>query len=217
MDGKPRLVWLALLALVVTPWVQADPQVRVVGLFPNAAVVNIDGERHMLRVGRPGPAGVELVAADSNTATLRINGQVRQLGLQREYTEGFTAPERQQVVIARGQGGHYRTTGSINGRVVQFMVDTGATSIAMSSVEAQRIGVDYRLQGTQTMVNTASAQVPAYRVRLDRVKVGDIELTGVEALVLEGRFPQEILLGNSYLSRVSMRDENGTLLLERRF
>ncbi|MBP77008.1 MAG: TIGR02281 family clan AA aspartic protease, partial [Pseudomonadales bacterium] len=75
--------------LTAASLVSAATDVRVVGLFANAAVVNIDGQRHMLRVGKPPVNGVELIAADSQTATLRVDGQTRQFGLQREYTEGF--------------------------------------------------------------------------------------------------------------------------------
>lgn len=196
--------------------VAAEPSVRVVGLFSGAAVVNIDGQRHMLRIGKPGPQGVELVAADSNTATLRINGQTRQFGMQRDYTDGFAQRATTQVSIPRGAGGHYRVTGSINGQTVRFMVDTGATSVAMSSFEAQRLGIDYRVDGSEVRATTASGQVAGYRVALNRVKVGDVELTNVDGLILEGGFPTEVLLGNSYLNRVRMVDQNGTLILESR-
>ena len=195
----------------------AATEVRVVGLFANAAVVNIDGQRHMLRVGKPPVNGVELIAADSQTATLRVDGQTRQFGLQREYTEGFAQSERQQVSIPRGEGGHFRVTGSINGQTVSFMVDTGATSVSMSSVQARRLGIDYALSGTPVRAATASSAVDGYQVTLARVKVGDIELSNVQALVLEGRFPLEVLLGMSWLSRVRMDEQDNLLLLERKY
>ncbi|MEH6501024.1 MAG: TIGR02281 family clan AA aspartic protease [Pseudoalteromonas distincta] len=194
----------------------AEPAVRVVGLFSGAAVVNIDGQRHMLRIGKPGPQGVELLAADSRTATLRINGQVRELGMQREYTEGFAQRQTLQVSIPRGPGGHYRVTGSINGQIVPFMVDTGATSVAMNAFQAQRLGINYRQVGVEVQATTASGQVAGYRVKLDRVKVGEVELANVDGLILEGGFPTEVLLGNSYLNRVRMIDQNGSLVLETR-
>lgn len=212
-----RLVMvLALNAIAGVGVATAEPQVRVVGLFSNAAVVNIDGQRHMLRIGKPGPHAVELLAADSRTATLRINGQTRQLSLQRDYSDGFAEVERKQVTIGRGAGGHFRTVGSINGQNVQFMLDTGATSVGMNSGQAERLGIDYRLTGIPIITTTASGQEQAYRVTLDRVKVGDIELTNVAGVVLEGAFPTEVLLGNSYLSRVRMIDNGETLLLESR-
>ncbi|MBL4835339.1 MAG: TIGR02281 family clan AA aspartic protease [Pseudomonas sp.] len=216
-SGFARAAQLTALSLgLVSALAWAEPQVRVVGLFADAAVVNIDGQRHMLRIGKPGPQGVELLAADSRTATLRINGRTRQLSLQRDYTEGFAEVERKQVAIGRGVGGHFRTVGSINGQNVQFMLDTGATSVAMNSGQAQRLGIDYRLTGVPIVTSTASGQAPAYKVTLNRVKVGDIELTNVVGVVLDGAFPTEVLLGNSYLSRVRMIDNGETLLLESR-
>jgi len=203
--------------LTAASLVSAATDVRVVGLFANAAVVNIDGQRHMLRVGKPPVNGVELIAADSQTATLRVDGQTRQFGLQREYTEGFAQSERQQVSIPRGEGGHFRVTGSINGQTVSFMVDTGTTSVSMSSVQARRLGIDYALSGTPVRAATASSAVDGYQVTLARVKVGDIELSNVQALVLEGRFPLEVLLGMSWLSRVRMDEQDNLLLLERKY
>ncbi|SDS82502.1 aspartyl protease family protein [Halopseudomonas sabulinigri] len=207
------LLPLALLASAA--W--AEPVVRVVGLFANAAVVNIDGQRHMLRAGKPGPQGVTLISANSTSATISINGQRRQYGLQREYTEGFAERDTQQVSIARGEGGHFIAHGSINGHNVQFMVDTGATSVAMNAFQARRLGIDFLVTGTEVRANTASANVKAYRVQLDRVKVGDIELRDVQGLVLEGGFPTDVLLGMSWLSRVRMDDQGSTLVLERKY
>jgi len=207
------LLPLALLASAA--W--AEPVVRVVGLFANAAVVNIDGQRHMLRAGQPGPQGVTLISANSTSATISINGQRRQYGLQREYTEGFAERDTQQVSIARGEGGHFIAHGSINGHNVQFMVDTGATSVAMNAFQARRLGIDFLVTGTEVRANTASANVKAYRVQLDRVKVGDIELRDVQGLVLEGGFPTDVLLGMSWLSRVRMDDQGSTLVLERKY
>jgi aspartyl protease family protein len=209
--------WIVLGLAAAVGSLSAEPRVRVVGLFSGAAVVNIDGQRHMLRIGKPGPQGVELLAADSRAATLRINGETRQLSMQRDYTDGFAEVERQQVSIARTAGGHFRTIGSINGQNVQFMLDTGATSVAMNSFQAQRLGIDFRLNGTLIMASTASGQERGYRVTLDRVKVGDIELSNVDGLVLEGGFPTEVLLGNSYLSRIRMVDNGETLMLESRY
>ncbi len=210
---KSGVLPLALLASAA--W--AEPVVRVVGLFANAAVVNIDGQRHMLRAGKPGPQGVTLISADSNSATISINGQRREYGLQREYTEGFAERDTQQVSIARGEGGHFIAHGSINGHNVQFMVDTGATSVAMNAFQARRLGIDFLVTGTEVRANTASANVKAYRVQLDRVKVGDIELRDVQGLVLEGGFPTDVLLGMSWLSRVRMDDQGSSLMLERKY
>lgn len=86
----------------------AAPQVFVVGLFPGAAVLNVDGQRKLVRVGQTGPQGVQVVSADSRKAVLRIDGVERTYELSREYNEaGYSAPQRQSFSIARGTGGHY--------------------------------------------------------------------------------------------------------------
>jgi aspartyl protease family protein len=208
---------LLLLLAFIAPLASAEPAVRVVGLFQNAAVVSIDGQRQMLRVGQPAHNGVELLAADSRSATLRIAGRTRTLALESDLSAPAAPVERQRVSIPRTAGGHYRITGSINGQSVPFMVDTGATSVAMNAQQARRLGIDFRVRGTLVQATTASGHVQAYRVKLDRVKVGEIELTNIDGLVLDGAFPQDVLLGMSWLSQVRMDDQQTTLILERRY
>jgi aspartyl protease family protein len=91
------------------------PQVRVVGRFPGAAVLNVDGQRKLVKVGQTGPGGVVVVSADSRGAVLRVDGVERSYGLSREYSEGFAAPVKKQLSIAKGIGGHYWVAGSVNG------------------------------------------------------------------------------------------------------
>jgi aspartyl protease family protein len=201
---------LSLLSFAVT----AAPRVQVVGLFPGAAVLNVDGQRKLVRVGQVGPGGVEVLSADSKGAVLRVEGIERHYGLSRELSAGFAEPERRQLSIAQGQGGHYWVAGSINGQPVQFLVDTGATSVAINEIQARRLGIDYRVNGRQMVVNTASGTAKAWRVQLNSVKVGAIDVLGVEAVVLEGTAPSDALLGMSFLGRVSWREDQGVLKLE---
>ncbi|NKQ11081.1 retropepsin-like aspartic protease family protein [Pseudomonas sp. SST3] len=192
----------------------AAPRVQVVGLFPGAAVLNVDGQRKLVRVGQVGPGGVEVLSADSKGAVLRVEGIERQYGLSRELSAGFAEPERRQLSIAQGQGGHYWVAGSINAQPVQFLVDTGATSVAINEIQARRLGIDYRVDGRQMVVNTASGTAKAWRVQLNSVKVGTIDVLGVEAVVVEGAAPSDALLGMSFLGRVSWREDQGVLKLE---
>ncbi|RJG12161.1 TIGR02281 family clan AA aspartic protease [Pseudomonas cavernicola] len=200
--------------LLSAPALWAAPQVQVVGLFPGAAVLNVDGQRKLVKVGQTGPGGVMVVSANSHGAVLRVDGVERAYSLSREYSEGFAAPTKTQLSIAKGIGGHYWVAGSIGGQPVQFLVDTGATSIALNDAQAKRLGIDYRMEGQPMMVSTASGTAKAWRIKLDRVKVGALELLGVEAAVMEGDAPTEALLGMSFLNRVSWREEQGVLILE---
>ena len=200
--------------LLASPLVAA-PQGQVVGLFPGAAVVTIDGQRQLLKLGQSGPAGVTLVSADARGAVLRVDGVDRSYGLSREYSaDGYAEPQRQQLSIARGMGGHYWTAGSINGQNVQFLVDTGASSVAMNEAQAKRLGLDYQTRGQPMQVNTAGGVVPAWRMTLNSVKVGSLEVLGVEAAIIAGGSPSEVLLGMSFLNRVGWREEQGVLRLQ---
>lgn len=204
----------AALALLCSGFAWAAGQVQVVGLFPGAAVLNVDGQRKLVRVGQTGPGGVQVISVDKQGAVLRVDGVERAYPLSREYSAGFAEPVKKRLSIAKGIGGHYWVAGSINGQTVQFLVDTGATSVALNDAHARRLGIDYRVSGRPLQVSTASGTARGWRVNLDRVKVGDLEVLGVEAVILEGDAPHEALLGMSFLGRVGWREEQGMLVLE---
>lgn len=212
MGRLEHLLVAGLLALVGSA--QAATQVQVVGLFPGAAVLNVDGLRKLVKVGQTGPGGVQVISADSRGAVLRVDGVERPYSLSRESSAGFAAPGKSQTSIARGGDGHYRVAGSIGGQPMQFLVDTGATSIALNESQARRLGIDFRAQGRPMVVNTASGTARAWLVNLNRVKAGPLEVLGVEAAVLEGESPTDALLGMSFLNRVRWREDQGLLVLE---
>lgn len=216
MNIPHRCALFFTLLLIAGPTL-AEPAIRVVGLFSGAAVVTIDGQRHMLRVGKPGPQGIELLSADSSGARLAINGKPREFRLQKDFSQSNAQQEQQRVVVPRGQGGHFRIQGSINGHGVPFLIDTGATSVAMNSAHARRLGIDYKVTGTRVGVTTASGIADGYRVRLDRIKAGEIDLYNIEGMVLEGSYPTEVLLGMTFLSRLRLVDEGDILVMERRY
>ena len=133
-------LFVASALLALSPLLQAETQVQVVGLFPNAAVLLVDGQRKLVKAGQTGPGGVRVLSADSKGALLEVDGVQRSYGLSREYNQaGSAAPQKTQVSISRGVGNHYWIAGSIDGHPVQFMVDTGATSVAMNEGQARRL------------------------------------------------------------------------------
>lgn len=211
----PRFFVLVSLLLAASLAKATPGQVQVVGLFPNAAVLTVDGERKLVRVGETGPGGVVLLEVDSQGAKLRIAGQVRRIELGREHSAGFSAPARQQVSIDRGEGGHYRVIGAVNGVSLPLLIDTGATSLAINEQQARRLGLDYQ-KGTPMRANTANGVVNGWRVYLERVNIGGLEVPGVEAVVLQGNALSQALLGMSFLNRVRWREEHGVLVLESR-
>lgn len=205
----------ALLSILISPSLWAL-EVEVKGLFEGGAIVQVNGKSRMMRAGERSPEGVLLVAADMKSATLEIDGERQTLGISRRISTRFTEAEKGTVRIQSGRGGHYFTPGRINGHAVDFIVDTGATAVAMNLPTAQRLGINYRA-GQRVSISTASGVAAGYSVMLDSVRVGAIEVSKVEAIVSMGNFPSEILLGNSYLNKVDMRRESGVLVLEARF
>jgi aspartyl protease family protein len=160
----------------------------VVSTQGDQAVLEIAGKRHTLRVG-DAPASVGSGGA------------------------GDAGGNR--VVLSAGSGGHFFTQGQINGQSVQLVVDTGASVVSLSAADAQRIGLNYQ-NGQPTRLSTANGVIPAWRVRLGSLRVGDVVVYDVDAVVSSGAMPY-VLLGNSFLSRFQMTRTNDQMVLDKRF
>jgi aspartyl protease family protein len=102
----------------------------------------------------------------------------------------------------------------VNGLPLRFLVDTGASMVMLPAADARRLGIDYP-SAPKTQVQTAAGTISAYLVTLDRVKIGAIELSGIDGIVVEGG--QTPLLGMSFLNRVEMRRNGDSMTLIRRF
>jgi aspartyl protease family protein len=116
--------------------------------------------------------------------------------------------------MSSGPGGHYTTPGTINGQATSFLIDTGATSVAMSQAEADKLGLRY-INGKHIVTQTANGTVPAYLIELSSIRIGDIEVRNVSAIVIPAQMPH-VLLGNSFLNRFQLRRENDVMTLELR-
>ena len=206
-----------LLVLLSLASAQAATKVTVVGLFKNTAIVVIDGTRRLLRSGDTSPEGVKLISATSSEAVLEIDGEQKHYGLGGQIGGSYARPEQAKVRIWPTPDRMYVVLGSINGFPVKFIVDTGATLVSLSGREAKRLGIDYRVVGTPGQSSTASGVEKIYVVNLTKVKVGDIEIRNVRGAVHDGDFPPATLLGMSFLSRLTMRQDGLVLELEKKF
>ena len=193
----------------------AAENIQVQALFPGKAMLEINGESKVLSVGQT-HAGVTMISATSSHTVLEING------VQKTYKPGsaisVTYQQPQQIreqVMAYSQG-MYFTPGSINGRSARLLVDTGATFVAMSASDARNLGIIFRQHGELTQVSTASGLVPAWRIKLASVKLGQLEQKNIDAVVVEGNYPQVILLGMSFLDRLKVTKENGKMTIEQK-
>jgi aspartyl protease family protein len=181
-----------------------------------AAILAVDGGNpKTVRVGESW-RGITVLGVEGERATVEAEGRKRVLVRGQTYRPRETASSgRQSVMLTVDRSGHFMHEGTINGQPIRFLVDTGASTIAMPAAEARRLGIDYR-KGVLGSSQTANGSVPVYVVRLDRVGLGAIELTGVDAVVIEQGL-NVTLLGMSFLSRVDMRREGETMTLIRRF
>lgn len=191
--------------------------VVVVGLFSGKAVVMVNGGApRTLSAGQATPEGVRLVRADADSAELEIDGKRQLLRLGGGRYGGGAAGESPSAKLYADGDGHFISDCTINGIRVRFVVDTGATAVAMSSREAVRLGLNYR-NGSRERATTANGTIIVYTVKLDTMRVGGIELHNVDAIVNDGDHPTLVLLGMSFLNRVDMRREGTLLTLTQRY
>ena len=207
---------IGLLFFFITTHFVFATDIVVLGLFKNKAIVKIDGKQRTLKKGKTSPEGVTLISADSDVATLEVAGKQSDFKLGHHVSTNFKQKHLAEAKIMPVNG-MYSTTGFINGHPVNLLVDTGATWIAMNVHQARRLSINFRYIGKRGSVSTANGVVPVYRVVLDKVKVGEIELRNVAAGVLEGDSPREVLLGNSFLNRVEMQRQGQVMLLRQKF
>jgi len=206
------LAVIALLTALAAPaWAT---RINVVGVFGDRALVSVDGgEPRTMRVGQVAGTA-RLLEVQGNAATFEIGGQRRVLTLG-QYGAAAASGDNAKVVLRAAQGGHFFAEATVNTGTVRFMVDTGATTIALSASDARRLGINYR-NAPMGRANTANGSRPVWKVKLDSVKIGDITMNGVDAMIMDGGLVMP-LLGMSFLSRTNMNQQGDTLTLTKRY
>jgi aspartyl protease family protein len=198
--------------------VAAETQINVAGLFSGKAILAVNGGKpKTYAAGQTTPEGVRILSADSSKVVLEIDGKRRELGMGQGISLGGSAGSGAQTATLYGNhDGHFFGEGYINGSPIKFLVDTGATTVAMSSVEARRLGLNY-MSGQVGAASTAGGMVKAYRVSLNTMKIGSIVLHQVDALVLDGNSPPFVLLGMTVLNRVQMQRDGMVMTLTKKY
>jgi len=211
--------WRAALAGALLGALAAGAQAQSVafsGMLGDKALLIIDGQARAVPVGAT-VQGVKLVKLDGGQAQIEANGKVQILRL------GGTAVVAgdpggggggARIILPVGSGGHYGGLASINGHPIPFMVDTGATLVAMSVDTAAQLGLDFS-SSTATHAISANGTVSARRLTLSRVTVGDVTIYNVDAMVLPQSMPI-VLLGNSFLSHFQMHSDSNSLVLDKK-
>lgn len=191
--------------------------VSMSGSLGDKALLVIDGAPRTVAAGTT-VQGVKLVSVSGSDAVVEVKGKRVTLAMGGAQVNLGGVPSDgggTQIVLTAGSGGHFITSGSINGKAVRFLVDTGATYVSMGAAQAQELGVDFA-KGQRGVSNTANGQMAVYKVKLNSVRVGDVQLYDVDGLVSLQPMPA-VLLGNSFLTRFQMRRENDTMTLTKRY
>jgi len=191
--------------------------VSMSGSLGDKALLVIDGKPRTVTTGST-VQGVKLLSVNSGGAVVEVGGSRVNLAVGGTQVNLGSTPSEgggSQIVIPASNGGHFLAAGAINGVSVNFLVDTGATFVSMGAAEAARVGVDIR-KGEAAMTNTANGPMVAYHVKLASVRVGDVVLYDVDALVSQQAIGV-VLLGNSFLNRFQMRRDNEVMTLTKRF
>jgi aspartyl protease family protein len=213
---KPRL--LAAIASALLAGAAGAQTVALQGMLGQQALLIVDGAPPKLVAPGATWRGVKVLSTSGDQAIVEVAGQRQTLRVgEAPASVGGSgrAPGANRIVLTASTGGHFIADGTINGQAVRLMVDTGATHIAMSAADAQRLGIDYRA-GQQGYANTANGVAPAWRVKVHSLRIGDVELFDLDAVVSPQPMPQ-ILLGNSFLNRFQMKRDNEQMVLERRY
>jgi len=204
-----------LLVLFAAPCAAAeDVQVKVIGLFADKALLQVGDQQKVVSKGETFE-GVTLQSASGRGAVVVIDGETLEVGINQSIGSSYKKRERTRLTIVPDARGMYYVAGTINGTNTNFLVDTGATHVTMSSRKARALKIDYR-KGVRGTAQTASEVVPVWQVRLATVSIGTIKLSNVTALVLEGDQPFEVLLGNSFLGRTDLQKAGSTLEITQR-
>jgi aspartyl protease family protein len=209
----------SLFATLLLAWLPSGAQaesVALAGMLGGKALLVVNGTAPKTVAAGETHQGVKVISTSGEQAVVEQSGQRQTLRVgQAPVSLGGASGRGNRIVLLESSGGHFMTPGQVNGRAVQFMVDTGATGIAMSMQDAERAGIHYK-NGQAVQISTANGPVLGFRLKLDSVRVGDVEVYGVDAVVTPQPMPF-VLLGNSFLSRFQMKRDNNLMTLDKRY
>lgn len=205
-------------ALLMSLAAQAE-SVTLAGVLGSKALLVIDSGTPKSVAPGESYLGVRVISTAGDKAVIEQDGKRITLHMDDAPvsvgSKAGAAGRGTRIVLSESGGGHFITGGQINGRTVQFVVDTGATSVAMSSSDAERAGLNYK-GGQPLMISTANGSVQGYKIKLASVRIGDVEVYDVDAVVTPQSMPY-MLLGNSFLTRFQMKRENNLMTLDKRY
>ena len=193
--------------------------VALAGMLGARALVIVDGSAPKSVAAGESHKGVKILATEGDTAVVEVAGRRQTLRVGDAPVSvggaGGAAANGDKIVLTAGSGGHFFKQGQINGKSVELLVDTGATSVGIGIEDAKRLGLNYQA-GQPVRVSTANGMTQGWRIKLSSVRVGDVEIFDVDGVVSSGSMPY-VLLGNSFLTRFQMTRTNDQMVLLKRY
>jgi len=193
--------------------------VALTGVLGSKALLVIDGSTPKALAVNESHREVRLLQISGDTAVVDIKGRRQTVRLgdapvsvgSRGGTGGAARSGR--LVLIADSRGHFIDRGYINGKTMQYMVDTGASTIAIGRADADRMGLPYE-QGVPVLMRTANGTAQGWRIKLDSVKLGEMEVYGMDAVVAPQSMPY-VLLGNNLLTQFQMTRRGNEMVLEK--
>ena len=211
-----RIALLTATGLLLASVVAAAQTVALQGMLGNKALLIVGGGAP--RAVAPGEThqGVKVLSTSGDQAVVQVDGQrvTLRVGETPASVGGAMRTGGDRVALTADARGHFVTAGTIEGKPVQFMVDTGATVVAIGQGEADRMRLDYK-SGRPVRMATANGSTQGWMVKLRDVRIGDVTVYDVDAVITPAAMPA-VLLGNSFLNRFNMRRDGDQMMLVKR-
>jgi aspartyl protease family protein len=193
----------------------AEQAVALSGILGSKALLVIDGNPPRGMAAGEAHQGVKVLSVGREDAVVEVNGQRRNLRLgEAPVSVGRQGGSGRRVTLLADGRGHFVGSGTINGRTMDFVVDTGASTVVLGRPDAERMGLNYQ-KGQPVRLSTANGIAQGWQLKLDSVRIGDVEVFGIEAIVTPQPMPF-VLLGNSFLEEFQMTRMNDRMVLEKR-
>lgn len=206
----------ALFCLFAASSLASGADIGLAGLFPGKVLLTINGGApRIVALGATTEEGVKVVSIQGDTAVFEVDGKKRVLRVGQNVASQSSGSGPASATLTADAAGHFLTTGNVNGTTIRFIVDTGASMIAIGASDARRIGLDPN-KGEIGYAQTANGVTTVSRVKLNSVRVGDIVLNNVDATVHQQDMPYA-LLGMSFLNRMEMQRNGETMTLKQRY
>lgn len=203
-------------AFLLLPLSVGATNIEIKALFSGKAYLSVDGKMKLLGKGDSFQS-VRLLEANGRYALLKLpDGSEKKMYLNDRIHQSFKKPDRSKLTLYHDDQGMFEVSGSINGRSTRFLLDTGATAVTLSGAEAAKLGIDIQ-SAPRGYVTTASEQAAARFVTLSSVKIGDIQVPNVDAVIIEGDQPDMALLGMTFLQHLRLQRNGASMVLEKKY